>query len=340
MAERAKKHWLTISVILALLPFIVSIVCLGLGRYALSIPQSIDILNKVLFEGGAGVSPQDYSVVVNVRIPRIALALLSGAGLAVSGAAFQALFSNPLATPDTLGVAYGAAFGAVLGMLIGSNGFVNQVLGLAFGLVAMILTYAISRTQSRSSVVMLVLGGMVVSSMFQAFVSLIKYVADPEDKLPSITYWLMGTLSGASYAALSLSAPLILVGIVALFLLRWRLNVLSLSEDEAKASGTNVKLVRGCVIVAATLITASCVSVCGQVGWVGLLVPHVSRMLFGSNNRMVVPASISLGAVFMLVIDTVARAATPAEIPVSILTATIGAPFFIILLKRTGGAWQ
>ena len=327
-----------IAVLLIALPIVAALICIGIGRYSLSVPETIE----VLMGGVKSQAEQDmaYSVIFNVRLPRIILAVLVGAGLACSGAAFQGLFTNPLATPDTLGVASGASFGAVMAMMFDANLIVVQIMALIFGLVACLITYNISKIKGVSSIVMIVLAGMVVSAMFQAFVSLLKYVADPLDKLPSITYWLMGSMSSASYKTLILGCPFIIAGIVIIFALRWRLNILSLNEDEVKSMGMNIKVMRFLVILSASLITSSCVSMCGQVGWVGLLIPHVSRMLMGSNNKTVVPISISLGAVFMLVMDTFARSATAAEIPLSILTANIGAPFFIILLRKTGGAWS
>ena len=215
-----------------------------------------------------------------------------------------------------------------------------QLLALIFGLVAVAMTCNIGKVKGRNSIVMVVLGGLVVAALFQAMVSLVKYVADPQDTLPAITYWLMGSLSGASYKSLSFGIPFIVAGIVVIYLLRWRLNIMTLTEDEAKAMGVNVKRIRLMIICASTVVTASCVSMCGQVGWVGLLVPHIARMRHGSNNRFVIPISISVGACFMLLIDTAARSMSAAEIPVSILTAVIGAPFFISLLRKTGGAWS
>ena len=179
---------------------------------------------------------------------------------------------------------------------------------------------------------------MVVSSIFQALVSLVKYTADTEEKLPAITYWLMGSMSRASISSLMIGIPFIVIGTALLFMLRWRLNILSLHEDEAKALGINVKKYRLLVMIASTMTTASCVSMCGQVGWVGLLIPHVARMIYGSDNKKLIPACIGIGATFMVIIDTMARSATAAEIPVSILTALIGAPFFVLLLRKTGGA--
>ncbi len=322
---------------MVILPVLTGLFCIGIGRYSLTLGESFQVLAKAALWGRDSVDPQSYSVVVNIRLPRILLALLAGAGLAASGAAFQAIFTNPLATPDTLGVAAGASFGAVLALLAWDNLLWIQFMALVMGLFAVSLTYWISRRKGQSSVLMMILSGVVVSSMFQAFVSLVKYMADPEDKLPAITYWLMGSLSSITFKSLAIGSPFILLGLAVLYATRWKLNVLSLTEDEAQSMGVNVRLLRAVIVTAATMITASAISMCGQVGWIGLLVPHVARMVFGSNNRYVIPASISMGAVFMLVIDTAARSATAAEIPVSILTATVGAPFFIFLLKKTGG---
>ena len=331
-----KPRWFFVA-LLVICPLAVALVCIGVGRYSLSLGESFSVLFNGLLFGRDAVGPQNYSVVINIRLPRILLALLCGSGLAVSGAAFQAIFANPLATPDTLGVAAGASFGAVLALLVWDNLIWIQSMALLAGLCAVSLTYWISRRREGTSVLMMVLSGVIVSSMFQAFVSLVKYLADPEDKLPAITYWLLGSLSSSSFGSLLIGAPFILAGLTVLVVMRWRLNILSLSEDESQSLGMPVRFLRLMVVLAATMITASAISMCGQVGWVGLLVPHLARMLVGGNNRQIIPVSLSLGAMFMLLIDTIARSATAAEIPVSILTATMGAPFFIFLLKRTGG---
>ena len=338
MAALKKNKVLYIFLLIAL-PILTAMICIGIGRYSLTLGESFNVLYTALVHGREAVDSQSYSVVISLRLPRIILAILCGAGLAVSGASFQSLFQNPLATPDTLGVAAGASFGAVLALLLNDSLIMIQIIAVSMGLLAMFLTYSISRLRNKATIIMMVLAGIVIASMFEAFVSLVKYLADPEDELPEITYWLLGSLQNVTYKSLLIGAPMIIAGIVTIFVLRWKLNILSLSEEEAHSMGVNVKRLRLINIVASTVITASVISMCGQVGWVGLLIPHISRMLFGSNNRFVVPASISLGAVFMLVIDTAARSVSAAEIPVSILTATIGAPFFIFLLKRTGGSW-
>ena len=204
----------------------------------------------------------------------------------------------------------------------------------------MALTWNISKVRGKNSIIMIVLSGLVIGALFEAAVSLLKYVADPEEVLPTITYWLMGSLSAANYSTLLIGLPMIAAGALTIYLLRWRLNILALSEDEARSMGVNLRAMRLAVILAATAMTASCVSMCGKIGWIGLLIPHIARMLRGGNNQRIVPACVSLGAVFTLVIDTCSRSLTAAEIPVSILTALVGAPVFISLLRRTRGTAQ
>lgn len=314
----------------------VMILAMGIGRYRISMGE---IINTFLPQnwGFSEVDQNVRTVIYSIRLPRVLIAALAGGGLAVSGTAFQSIFSNPLATPDTLGVATGASFGATLGIMLGFGSIGIQSIAFLLGICCVALVYFISRINGESTMMMIILSGMVISSLFNALVSLIKYVADPQDTLPEITFWLMGSLSGIGTKDLLLGSPFIFLGMMIIFSLRWKLNTLSLHEDEAKSLGINVKGIRAWSIIAAAMITASVVSLCGNIGWVGLLIPHVSRMLFGNDNKSVVPASIGFGAIFMVIIDTIARSATAAEIPISILTAVIGAPFFIILLRKTGG---
>ena len=241
-----------------------------------------------------------------------------------------------MATPDTLGVATGAAFGAVLGILLGVPAPVVQIMSLAAGLAAVALVFFVSRVKGRTSVLMLILSGLVIAALFSALISLVKYTADPQDVLPSITFWMMGSFTGATPAVLSMGLPFIALGAVGLWLLRWKMNALSLPEDEAKSLGIPVGKLRAAVIVFSTMMTASVVSMCGLIGWVGLLIPHCARLMFGADNDKVIPASFLTGALFVLAADTVARSVGELEIPVSILTAVIGAPLFIVLLRRTG----
>lgn len=333
------KMTFIVRVVLIMLPIFVAIWCIGIGRYSISFVDSFAIFFKMLLNDTSSINPQVYSVIINIRLPRIILALVCGGGLAVAGTAFQALFTNPLATPDTLGVSSGASFGASLAILLGLPILGIQGLALLCGLIAVFITYRISVKNGQASIIMVVLSGMVVSSMFGALVSLAKYVADPEVQLPAITFWLLGSLSGVNYKILLFGVPPIIAGIAVIFMLRWKLNLVALPEDEAKSLGVSIRKMRLYIVISATLITGAAVAMCGQVGWVGLLIPHITRMIFGSNNKHVVPASISFGATFMVIIDTIARSATTAEIPISILTALIGAPFFIILLRKTRGIW-
>jgi len=315
---------------------LLSFAAIMIGRFSLGLRETVAVLCPALFPD-VEVSKMVHDVILNIRLPRVLLALMAGAGLGVAGASFQALFSNPLATPDTLGVASGASFGAVLGILLGLPSLGVQFCALAAGLAAVAVVWFVSRIRGSSSVIMIILAGMVVSALFSALVSLVKYMADPQDVLPTITFWLMGSLSGATLKTLELGTPFLAAGMLTIWLLRWKLNAMTLSEDEAASLGINVRRVRLIVITAAAMITSAVVSMCGLIGWVGLLIPHAARMIFGNDNRRVVPASMGLGAIFMLIIDTAARSAIASEIPASILTAVIGAPFFIILLRRTGG---
>ena len=256
------------------------------GRYGLSIADILD----ALLHPNAGTAASN--VVWHVRLPRILLALLAGGGLALSGAAFQALFANPLAAPDTLGVATGASFGAVLAILFGLPAAGIQMGAVLSGTAAILLVMLVSRTRpgESGSILMIVLSGMVVGALFTAFVGIVKFAADPQDALPSITFWIMGSLTGAGLPQILASLPLLVIGSAVLLLLRWRLNILALPADEAASFGVNTQALRWTVILAATVVTASVVSICGLIGWVGLLVPHAARMLFGSANERVLPA--------------------------------------------------
>ncbi len=337
MRERSCKLTIGAKLVLILLPILAAAAALCIGRIMLS-PREVFLAIRGRISGEQLTSGVVELTVMNIRLPRILLALLAGAGLSVSGCAFQSLFANPLATPDTLGVAGGASFGAALGILMGAGLIGIQACSFAFGIAAVLLTWlgGSGRGRGLSSVV---LSGIMIGSLFSALVSLVKFVADDESQLPAITYWLMGSLQTAGYKNLLFGAPPIIIGIVVLLLLRWRLNLLPLSEEEARSSGANIKALRAVAVVCATAMTASCVSMCGQVGWVGLLIPHMCRMKFGSNHVLLLPAAVSLGAAFLVLVDTVARSASAAEIPISILTAIIGAPFFIVLMRRSGG-WR
>lgn len=315
--------------------FLIIISALCIGRYTIS---AYDVLLYLI--SGQKNDPMLETLMWGVRIPRVLIAFIVGAGLAVSGVALQAMFGNPLVSTHVLGVSYSAGFGAALGILLFSHFAYVETFSMVFGFIGMALTYGISRKKGTSSTLMLVLSGIVVGSVFEALTSFIKYIADPEQKLPSITYWLMGSMAGASMSDVITALPLIGGATIVLWLFRWRLNVISLSEDEAKSLGINIKATRLVVIIATTVIAASVVSMCGVISFVGLAVPHLTRMLVGNDHRQLLPMSILTGAAYMIIIDTCARSLTSAEIPLSILTALIGAPIFALMLRRTGGSWD
>ena len=331
---RLRPWVLPLLVVLVLACAAVSIMA---GRYGVS-PQEMVGAISARITGGASPDRRADSVVFNLRLPRITIAILIGSGMAVSGATFQSLFSNPLATPDTLGVASGTCVGAVVALLLGWGMLGVQLTALVAGLITVAVTTAVARRRSGGTdVVTLVLAGVIVSALADAVLSMLKLTADPTSKLPEITYWLMGSLAGSSWQQIALATPFIVIGSGVIVALRWRLNVLALSEDEARAAGVDVRRLRILLIVCATVVTASVISLCGQVGWVGLIVPHAARMLTGSDNRYLIPVCLLLGASAMIAIDTVARTLTASEVPVSVVTAIVGAPFFITLLRRTGG---
>ena len=329
-----KGRFTPLAVILMfVLPVVIGLGCICVGRMEIPISDVFKTIGAIFT--GQETDVQNYSIIVNLRLPRILMAIIVGAGLTCAGNTFQSLFSNPLATPDILGVTSGTCVGAILAIILSCGILGTQLIALAFGLVSVLFTIKIAGRNKNGSMIYLVLAGVIASSLFNAIGSLLKYTADPQDKLPEITYWLMGSFTSATYQKLLIGSPLIIVGIVIIYLLRWRLNIIALSEDEAKASGIDLKKTRMIFILASTLITASAVSMCGQIGWIGLLIPHCARMLVGSNNRYVVPLSISLGASFMILIDTLSRSLTVIELPLSVLTAIIGAPVFILLLNRS-----
>ena len=313
------------------------LVGLGAGRMAIPPQDVIGILSQQLF-GTAGSWPQALVLtVVNIRLPRVVAALLVGSALAISGAAYQGLFKNPMVSPDILGASAGASFGACLGILFSFSNHAVQLAAFASGFIAVMVTYTSARRIGHGSnqTLLLVLCGLIVGTLFQAFVSLIKYTADPDTKLPEITYWLMGSIAKVTWDDLKVFALPYILGAVPLVLLRWRLNTLSFGDTEAESLGVNVTALRAVYILCATLLTSAVVAIAGVVGWVGLIVPHLVRFVFGPDNRFVIPCSLLVGGAFMILVDTACRSLMASEIPLGILTSVIGAPFFFIILLRT-----
>ena len=277
---------------------------------------------------------QQETLFFQVRLPRIALALMVGCSLATAGAAYQGTFQNPLVSPDILGASQGAAFGAAVAILLGLGAFGISAFAFAAAIVTVMLVLLVSSRAKGNHMMVVVLAGVMMSSLLQAAVSYTKLIADPTDQLAAITYWLMGSLTGAKPADLAMAAAPMAAGLLVLFALRWRINILTMGDDEASTMGVNAQRVRIVVIFAATLVTAASVAVTGMIGWVGLVIPHFARMVIGCDYRKLLPASMLMGASFLLVVDDVARLATTSEIPIGILTAFIGAPFFLYLITR------
>lgn len=304
-----------------------------LGPYPISPGQ---ILAELTGQGSGG---PESTVFWNIRLPRVLGAALVGAALAAAGAAYQSAFRNPLVSPDILGVSSGAGLGAVLGIYLGLPVLMIQLLGFGMGLVTVILVVTLA-SAIRGSVLVMVLCGIALGALAGAGISLIKLLADPENQLPAITFWLMGSLAGVKRGDIAAAAPAILLGLAPLVLLRWRIGLLALGEDEARSLGVNAARLRALVVAGATLMTSAAVSMAGVIGWVGLMVPHMMRLLTGPRFDRLLPASILGGAGFMVLVDTLARMMARQEVPLGILTAVLGAPIFILLLTRSASQWR
>lgn len=328
---------LTAGALIAL-PLLFAVGSLALGAYAISPLEVCQIILARITGQSAGVDPMAANLVWEVRMPRVLAAAMVGAGLSATGALFQGLFKNPLAAPDTLGVSNGAGFGAALAIVLGLSGFGTQVGAIVFGLVAVGLAFAIV-SRGRASTVTLILSGMLIGSLFSSLVSLLKFVADPTEKLPQIVYWLMGSLSGVGYDAILAVLPLYLVFMAVLFLFRWKANVLSLGDAEARSFGIDVGRDRGIIIASCSVVTALTVSMSGIIGWVGIVVPHLARMLVGPDFRRLLPASISLGMCYLIAIDDLCRTVSAFEIPIGVITGIIGVPMFLYFIYRRKVAW-
>ncbi|MBB3104328.1 FecCD family ABC transporter permease [Azomonas macrocytogenes] len=328
--------------LLILLVVVITLVALGTGRYPVSI---LDILRfSAGLIGWSQLEPAQfdlmYNLLVEIRLPRVLAALLLGAALAVSGAAFQGVFRNPLVSPNLLGVLSGSAFGAALGMLLGGNWLLIQLVAFACGLVAVGLALAIAHAFGQGSLIMLVLGGIVSGALFAALLSTVKYVADPYNELPAITLWLMGSLASVEIREVLWAAIPMGAAIVALCASgRW-LDALAMGDDEARTLGVPVALVRYGVIGCATLLGALTVSLAGMIGWVGLIVPHVARLLCGPGHSRLLPVSTLLGASFLLMADLLARSLADSEIPIGIVTELLGIPVFLLVLRRVRRGWN
>ena len=306
------------------------------GRYDVPLPEVVRILLSRLLPVTQTWTDNMAIAVCNVRLPRILLACLVGCALSAAGASYQTVFQNPMAAPDILGASSGACFGAALAILTGQSSVTVTVYAFCASLLSVALVYLVGSRTRGSRVVNLLLAGIMVGSLFTAGTSYIKLVADPSNQLPQITYWLMGSLSGTRMKTVGFAAVCMTMGLIPLLLLRWRMNLLTLSADEARAMGVHTDRLRLAVILSATVLTAAAVSVSGMIGWVGLVIPHLSRRIVGNDCRWLLPMSMLFGAAFLLLVDNMARCLTAVQIPIGILTAFVGAPFFIYLMIKGG----
>lgn len=333
LTENSKKQgFINAALFFALLLLI--LICLCVGKYSVSPDECLKILSGKMFGFSGNWDAMDENMLMGVRLPRVCAAVIVGAALSLAGAVYQGVFNNPLVSPDFLGVSSGACIGAAIAILLAMPSMMIQMSAFAGGIAAVSLTLLIPRLMKSSSNIMLVLSGIIVSGAMTSILGFVKYIADPETQLAAITYWQLGSFAYVDNKALLSVLPLTVCAALVLIAMSWWINVLSLGENEARSLGANVGLLRGICVACSTVLTAGSICISGTIGWVGLVVPHFGRMLVGSDNRKLLPASCMIGGIFMLLVDTLTRIIGPAEMPVSILTGLIGAPFFAWLLYR------
>lgn len=337
MAKNKKRISYSGIIIILLVALVgVIIASVALGRYPIGVKELAGILCSKIFEIEPFWTKTQESLLLFHRLPRILLACLVGCCLSAAGASYQGVFQNPMAAPDLLGASSGAAFGAALAILLDMNSFMLMLFAFTASMLTVVVVIFTGNRARGKRVLGLILAGIMIGSLVQSGTSFIKLVADPQDQLPAITYWLMGSLNGTTPRDLLFVLIPMCIGLVPLFLLRWRINILTLGDEEAQTMGVNSKRLRVIVIFCATLITAASVSVSGVIGWVGLVIPHLTRRMVGNNYKHLMPASMLFGAIFLLLVDDVSRNLLATEIPIGILTSLIGAPFFIYLITRDG----
>ena len=310
------------------------------GRYPIPPKTVIDIILSQFFPISQYWDGTLTTVVLQVRLPRIALGIIVGGALSVSGASYQTLFKNPMVSPDILGVSAGAGFGAALAMINNASWWEIQLTAFLFGMLAVIAAYVIAYVFGKQTITVLILGGIVVSSLFQALISIVKTLADTENQLPAITFWLMGGLGKGSNQDVLLMLPAMGLSLLLIFLFRHQVNALAAGEDEAATMGVNVTLVKLVIICSSTLMTVCSVSICGIIGWVGMVVPHIARMISGANYSKLVATSFFIGGIFLLLIDNIIRGVEGVELPLGVLTALVGTPVFVLLLSRVKKGWS
>lgn len=306
------------------------------GKYPISPIQIVKMLLSKIVTLDMTWSKEMETILFNIRLPRVIMACLIGAGISCAGAVYQGIFQNPMVSPEMLGASAGSGLGAALSLLFSLNAVAISINAFLGGMLAVAIVLMVDKRAGGRSYLTLVLAGIMVKALFTEGISFVKLFADPTNQLPEITYWLMGSLSSIRNKDVLMAGPLIILGLIPLFIWRWKINVMTMGDDAARSMGVNVKKLRLFIIIASTVITAACVSVSGMIGWVGLVIPHIARMVVGADFRKLLPASVLLGASFLMVTDNMARLLTTYEIPIGILTAFVGAPFFLYLIMKEG----
>lgn len=332
VSERRSLSMVMISI--SAVVFFLTLISLCVGRYNINPSEILDIILSNIFRVNKHLDEATYNVITNLRLPRVVASLLIGAALSLSGITYQGIFKNPLVSPDILGVSSGSCVGAAIAILLGQGIYGIQISAFTFGIITVMITMLIPRIMRRDSTIMLVLSGIIVSGFMSSILGLIKYIADPETQLADITYWQLGSIAKVNFDSISKIAPVIIIAGVILLSLRWRINILSLGDNEARSLGVDLKIEKGLAILCATILTASSVCISGTIGWIGLVMPHLARMLVGNNNVRALPVATVMSGGFLLIIDTLARTISVGEIPLGVLTGLIGAPFFAWMLIK------
>lgn len=323
-----RKKYAAIMAGLSVVLCLVAVASLFVGRYSLSVDEIMQVLLHAKLSAKDEAS---YSVIFSLRVPRVIAVMMVGGGLSVAGATFQAVLKNSLASPDVLGTSSASAFGAALGILFSFPFALSSLCSLFFGILSLVLVFGICHFKKRQDELTTILSGIIIASVFVSFISIIKYVADPQDTLPAIVFWLMGSFASVLKEQVYWLIPLYAISYFAIYTLRWKMNIISLGDDEAKIAGLNPQRIKIALLFLSAVLVSASVTIAGVVGWVGLVIPHLIRSVLGCNHGRLIPASALGGALFLLIIDNIARSATYAEIPIGILTALIGAPLFALL---------
>lgn len=332
--QKSKKAFYLTIFFLIILNILIFLFSLSFGRYNIPFLTTFKVILNKIFNLNMNLDKNLEIVIFNIRLPRIIVVMFVGSVLSQCGVSFQGIFNNPLVSPYILGISGGAGFGAALGILYCNNFFYVSILSFLFSIISVLLTIFVSRTGKISSSINLVLSGFIIGNLFTSLLSLLKYYADPFSKLPTIDFWLMGSFNSITRKEMLYTLPIFIIGTILLILLRWKLNILSLGDDEAIVLGENPKILKLIIISICSLLTAISVSISGIIGWVGLAVPHIVRFIFGPDYRYLLPISALFGSIYLLLIDNISRTLTTSEIPVGILTAIIGTPIFIYVLRK------